>query len=391
MLFPEEIIKETTQYHFWHHSVRSQIIYSSMLFTLVGILALLPFIHMDVSVKSQGIIRPEVERKVLLSPVSGKISHLALKENKTFAEEMLVARIASPILEKRLNYNRTRQLEIEQFIQDLTYLVQLDSARIFNRYTGFKSALFKRSLIAFQQKLQKAAIEWHNARKRHKRQQALYHKEAISVAKLEESEFALEVAANNYRLMFDQQLAEWEAKLIQYQQEKDELRTEEIQLMDEQREFEIHMPVTGTVQNLAGISEGSYVRVNQQLAEISPDTGLVAECYVSPREIGLLKEGMIAYFQVDAFDYNQWGMLTGKVIEISNDAITNNDQPFFRVRAELDRSYLELPNGYKGYLKKGMTLQARFKVTERSLFQLLYDNVDDWLNPVTDGTERNNT
>jgi len=31
--------------------------------------------------------------------------------------------------------------------------------------------------------------------------------------------------------------------------------------------------------------------------------------------------------------------------------------------------------------KKGMTLQARFIVTKRSLWQLLYDKVDDWANP----------
>jgi HlyD family secretion protein len=28
-----------------------------------------------------------------------------------------------------------------------------------------------------------------------------------------------------------------------------------------------------------------------------------------------------------------------------------------------------------------MTLQARFMVAERTLWQLLYDKVDDWMNP----------
>ena len=31
--------------------------------------------------------------------------------------------------------------------------------------------------------------------------------------------------------------------------------------------------------------------------------------------------------------------------------------------------------------EKGMTLNARFLLTERTLFDLLYDKVDDWLNP----------
>ena len=38
-------------------------------------------------------------------------------------------------------------------------------------------------------------------------------------------------------------------------------------------------------------------------------------------------------------------------------------------------------NGYKGDISKGMTLTARFLIANRSLWQLLYDKVDNWLNP----------
>jgi len=39
----------------------------------------------------------------------------------------------------------------------------------------------------------------------------------------------------------------------------------------------------------------------------------------------------------------------------------------------LGQKFLELKNGYPGKLNKGMTLQARFVVTRRSLWQLIYD------------------
>lgn len=32
-------------------------------------------------------------------------------------------------------------------------------------------------------------------------------------------------------------------------------------------------------------------------------------------------------------------------------------------------------------LKKGMNFTGRFIVTKRTLYHLLFDNVDDWLNP----------
>jgi HlyD family secretion protein len=159
------------------------------------------------------------------------------------------------------------------------------------------------------------------------------------------------------------------------------LATERQQLSDEKGQYIIYAPISGTVHNMAGIYEGSFAYPNQVLAEISPDTGLVAECYIPPKDIGLIRKNMQVNFQVSAFDYNQWGILTGKVVDISNDITVVNDQPVFTVRASLDQTYMELKNGYRGNLKKGMTLQAHFTVARRSLFQLLYDNVDDWLNP----------
>lgn len=44
---------------------------------------------------------------------------------------------------------------------------------------------------------------------------------------------------------------------------------------------------------------------------------------------------------------------------------------------------ISLKNGYTGKLKKGMTLRGVFVVVKRSIFQLLFDSVDDWVNPNT--------
>ncbi|RZL28184.1 MAG: HlyD family efflux transporter periplasmic adaptor subunit, partial [Pedobacter sp.] len=141
-------------------------------------------------------------------------------------------------------------------------------------------------------------------------------------------------------------------------------------------------PLTGTVQELKGIQPGSSISANEILGEISPDSGLIAETYVQPKDIGLLNIGTKARFQIDAYNYNQWGMATGKIISISSDVfMQNGGQPFFKVRCLLDKNSLNLKNGYVGKIKKGMTLQARFFVTRRTLFQLLYDKADDWLNP----------
>ena len=47
----------------------------------------------------------------------------------------------------------------------------------------------------------------------------------------------------------------------------------------------------------------------------------------------------------------------------------------------MDRDYLQLKNGRTDKLKKGMTVNAHFMITRRSLFDLLYQKMDDWVNP----------
>lgn len=195
----------------------------------------------------------------------------------------------------------------------------------------------------------------------------------------------MQSAHNDFKLLFSQQLNKWQSQQITYQDKLEQLQTKEQQLNEERQQYLIKAPISGTIQNMKGIYVGSFVYPNQPLAQISPDTGLIAECYILPRDIGLIREGMEARFHISAFDYNQWGTLTGKIKEISKGVTIINNRPVFIVRSTLDQTFLELGNGYRGKLKKGMTFQARFTVARRSLFQLLFDNVDDWLNPKWNG------
>jgi membrane fusion protein, peptide pheromone/bacteriocin exporter len=99
------------------------------------------------------------------------------------------------------------------------------------------------------------------------------------------------------------------------------------------------------------------------------------------QDIGLLKTGMPVSFQIDAFNYNEWGMIEGSITDIAKDFVIVNERMIFKVRCRLNQTSLQLKNGYTANLKKGLTLRARFMVAKRSLYQLLYDKADDWLNP----------
>ena len=173
----------------------------------------------------------------------------------------------------------------------------------------------------------------------------------------------------------------WESERTSYEIEIRELQSAIKQLQEEKTKYIIKAPASGSVIQFSGVRQGNFIAPGQTIAYISNDNDLLAECYVLPTDIGFIKQEQTVAFQLDAFNYNQWGLAYGTVKEISKDIVTINEQPVFRVRCSLDNKYLTLKNGYVGNLKKGMTLTGRFYLTDRSLWQLLFDKIDNWINP----------
>lgn len=63
-----------------------------------------------------------------------------------------------------------------------------------------------------------------------------------------------------------------------------------------------------------------------------------------------------------------------------------SSSPAFKVLVRPAATFVTLPNGLRGELKKGLTLSARFLVARRSIFQLLYEDISAWLDPQANPT-----
>jgi len=129
--------------------------------------------------------------------------------------------------------------------------------------------------------------------------------------------------------------------------------------------------------------------MNQHIAEISPEGRLVACCFVRPSDIGLIRPQQKVRIQVDAFNYNEWGLLDATILDVSDDLImVNGSEPRFRVRCLPVSEFMSRKGGPRAELKKGMSFNARIIVTRRTLFRLLLDKTDDWMNPFSDQKEQ---
>jgi hypothetical protein len=128
-------------------------------------------------------------------------------------------------------------------------------------------------------------------------------------------------------------------------------------------------------------------QVNGKINEIflhknASQTALMVECFVSPADIGFIGQSDHVKFQIDTFHPNQWGMATGKILHIDSDVSIVKNIPRYIVICSLHETSLFLRNHIQGSLQKGMTLTAMFPISKRTVFQLLFDQMEDWYRQV---------
>jgi len=341
------------------------------------VLIALPFVKIPISINGTGILQSTIEKTELIVPVNGRLIQYKLSDNKRLKQGDTLLAIDAGLPKQQDALVETRKNQIIHFLQDISTLLSFNGGS-----SNLQSGQYVASWQQYVQESKNAGIAKRQAASNFARYSKLYQNKVLTQSEYEKYKYELEQAESVYLMVRTKYKTQWQTEANGYRNELRQLSGQQAELNEQKKQYVLRAPIDGSVQNLVGLQNGAYVFANQKVGEVSPDAGLAAYCYINPSDIGLIRKGQEVHFQINAYNYNQWGLAVGKVIDISDDiVILNGNQPAFKVKCLMDKNFLMLKNGYKGYLKKGMNFTARFKVTDRSLYQLLYDKVDDWVNP----------
>jgi hemolysin D len=151
-------------------------------------------------------------------------------------------------------------------------------------------------------------------------------------------------------------------------------------------------PVDGVVQQLAVHTIGGVVTPAQALAVVVPlDVDLEIEAMVSNRDIGFVSPGQEAEIKVDTFNFTRYGLLHGRVLSVSRDAVsgdknaensrdkdpnqsasneTKQTGPVYVARVGLDRTQMQV-EGRTAQLEPGMSVTVEIKTGSRLIITYL--------------------
>ena len=379
-IFPEDILHNTVEYHIAKHSKKNNLIFWLIFLSLLGIFIALPFIYVDIYTTSRGIVTSEERPINLYAQTSGKITYFNLKENKYVNEGDTLLIVDQKIINEKDNLLDSQKEDIEDFILDLEYLLS-------KQYSKLTTSKYKKEKNKYQQQLFNIDTDINNAKDEFDTAEQLFRKDVIARVEFDKAKLNLKKANNNKVITIRQTQLSWQTQLTEYEQSLDNLNSNKKQLSEEKNMYILTAPISGELINVQGINLGSIVSAGSNLANISPVKNLIIESYISPSDIGYISEGISAKYQIDSYNSNQWGFATGKIKEVGKDIVSINNTSIFKIRSSLNEKELSLSNGATGKLKKGMTVTSRFFLTKRSLFQLLFDSIDDWFNPYNNNNE----
>ncbi len=194
-------------------------------------------------------------------------------------------------------------------------------------------------------------------------QQQRHHELAATLTQLQEERNAYQAEFTNNALA---QLAEAERKLngLQHELVKAKQRTYLQKLI---------APVDGVVQQLAVHTIGGVVTPAQQLMVIVPmEEGIEVEAVIANKDIGFVHEGQPAEVKVDAFPYTKYGSIDAELLNVSNDAVPDENLGLiYTSRVLLKQSAIQVGEKLIN-LSPGMSVTVEVKTGKRRLIEYIF-------------------
>lgn len=152
-----------------------------------------------------------------------------------------------------------------------------------------------------------------------------------------------------------------------------ELRVAEQDLADRT----IRAPRAGRVADLAVFTVGGRVEAGERLMTIVPEgEELIIEAAISNRDVGFVKVGQVAQVQFDAFPFERYGAVAGRIVSVASDArreeITGTWN--YPIEVRLTASYVEAA-GQRLPVQPGMTATVNAVTGNRRYISFVFEPI----------------
>ena len=319
------------------------------------------FAKIDEVVLAQGELQPLGADRPIKAPFAGVVKEILVKEGQRVSAGQPLIRLDAEVSKKRAEtLEKQLKLENTRFVEE-------------SRSTEAREQSLRERMDGLIRSLSTEKQIYHDILPLGKlggiqRMQLLQQKNRVEQL---QSEIA-QARAN---------LQEVQAQLQKMKQESlrelADLERQLVEVKDTQDKEVMRAPLDGVVFGLVPSSPGYAAGVGETLVKVVPGGVLEAKVFVTNRDVGFLKKGMVAQVRVDAFPYTQFGAIPGSLKSVGTLPVAadeKNPLPRFPAYIRLDRDYVTRDND-RFPVSAGQSVQANLVLRDKRVISLLTDAV----------------
>jgi len=348
---------------------------------VVAALIVIATVQVDVTVRATGLVRSRTENCELRSPAAGVVAVLSARPGQHVEAGQTLLRLASPLLEERLDALQVRWVEADIACHDWAVLIDHVQTFPVGETLGddFRSRWAPRLWLDFLAQDEVLGLAEDKASREAQRLSQLGAQRLVTDRDLDDARHELAVRRAARTGARDRHLAVWHERL----RDADSLLAQngiEQRLLERERDaLTLKSPLTGEILDFLSLEKGSVVTAGQALGRVSADDQLQIEAYVPARVAALVRPGQITSTGFSALPPTIWGYVGGRVESIAADAMRASGDPLFRVVVRPLRGELSTPGGQTQPLRKGFAAEVRFHLGRTTLLTLLRTKTADWI------------
>jgi hemolysin D len=238
-----------------------------------------------------------------------------------------------------------------------------------------------------QANITQTASEMESARSQYREQQQGYEQLQKQIAtdlaqaklSLQEQERGYQslVEANKLTLLNSQEELNQTAAEMATVSEEINLTKSSIDALEYQlKQRTIAAPVSGTLYQLSIAKPGAVLQLGQTVAQIAPqDSPLILKAKISSKESGFLKVGLPVKLKFDAYPFQDYGSIPGRLTWIAPDSkVAEDSSEFYEIEIQLERNYIQ-DDRKRIVLAPGQTATAEVVIRQRRLSDMLLSPV----------------
>jgi len=316
-----------------------------------------------------GTLLPTAEIRDVQIPQGGIVERLFVKNGSRVAKDQ-------PLFELRSQIDKSEQESIYVTLERLN-----DSMDNLTKQRQAIVTAFRLDQKALQDSLQINQYILRSLKELYKEAAASKLQYLTQLEKTNQIKFKLKSDYSTFR----QQLLQVDNQILSAQRLHAEARAKSTAIKERIDANYVVAPISGTVFSLVGKASDYVGQASETILRIVPDGRLLVDIEIPVSKIGFIRTGLPVYLSLDSYPSTDFGYLRGTITSVdSSSTIQENTRDtqtvptsFYSAKVELSTQYLMTPSGKKLFLRSGMSTQAKIKLRDATLFQMLFQSLSE--------------